>query len=135
MLLVVVVGCWLLLLLISYPGDTPDKLMSLWKGPFIITDIKNQTHYCRDLVNNTVIPYFIDILKLYVGSNDIDPKDLSMADKDYRGDPTKKKTLFSRVRRLGYSPEEDTWELYSAISDCLALDEFVKSHHELAKLK
>jgi hypothetical protein len=56
--------------------------MSLWEGPFIITDTKNQTYYCRDLVNNKVIPYFIDRLKLYVGSNDIDPKNLSMADKE-----------------------------------------------------
>ena len=29
--------------LISYPGAVSDKLMSQWKVPFIITDIKSQT--------------------------------------------------------------------------------------------
>jgi hypothetical protein len=55
-------------------------LISQWKGPYIVTDIKNQTYYFRDLVDNKVIPYFIDRLKLYVRSNDIDPKELAMAD-------------------------------------------------------
>jgi hypothetical protein len=31
--------------LVAYPGETSDKLMFLWKGPFI-------TYYCRDFVNN-----------------------------------------------------------------------------------
>jgi hypothetical protein len=60
-------------------------------------------------INNKEVPYFIDRLKLYVGSNDIDPKELAMADKEefyvdsivnHRGDPTKKKTVFFRVRWL-----------------------------------
>ena len=66
--------------LFLYPWSTPDKLISQWKGPYIVTDIKNQTYYFRDLVDNKVIPYFIDRLKLYVRSNDIDPKELAMAD-------------------------------------------------------
>ena len=109
--------------------------MSKWKGPFIITDIKSQTYYCRDLVSNKVTPYFIDILKLYIGSNDLDPKELSMADKeefyvdfivDHCGDPAKQKTLFFRVRWLEYSPDEDTWEPYSADRKCEALDRYVR---------
>jgi hypothetical protein len=67
--------------LISYPTQPPDKLTSPWRGPYIISDMKNQTYYCRDLVNNKVIGVFIDRLKAYCAENDMDPKDLSMTDK------------------------------------------------------
>jgi hypothetical protein len=130
--------------LVSYPGRTPDKFMSTWRGPLIIMDVENQTYHCRDLITNKVIPYFIDRLKPYRGSNDIDPKSLSMADKeefyvdsivDHTGDPKQKKSLKFRVRWLGYSPDEDTWEPYKTVRECEALDRYVSEHPELQSLK
>lgn len=44
---------------------------------------------------------------------------------DHEGDPNKKKSLKFRVRWLGYSPEEDTWEPYKSIRNCKALDEYL----------
>jgi hypothetical protein len=120
--------------LISYPAQPPNKLVSPWRGPYIISEIKNQTYCCRDLINNKIIEVFIDRLKGYRAENDIDPKDLSMSDReefyvesilDHRGDLKKKKSLEFKIRWLGYSPEDDTWEPYSAVRECKALDEYL----------
>jgi hypothetical protein len=108
------------------------------------TKIQNQTYNCRDLINNKVTPYFTDRLKPYHGSNEIDPKELSLADKeefyvgsiiDHRSDPKSKKSLFFKIRWLGYSPEEDTWEPYATIRDWYALDGYIRTHSELSKSK
>ena len=68
--------------LISYPTGPPDKLMSMWRGPYIVSEVNNQKYYCRDLINNRTLALFVDRLKKYHADNSIDPKELSMADKD-----------------------------------------------------
>ena len=47
--------------LVAYPNKPPDKLMTKWRGPYIIVNIENQTYFCKDLINNKIIPLFIDM--------------------------------------------------------------------------
>ena len=54
---------------------------------------------------------------------------------DHKGSAKYKRKLLFKVRWFGYSPEEDTWEPYSHVRDCEALDIYIESQPSLKVLK
>ena len=129
--------------LVSYPEQAPDKLMATWRGPYLVVRRDNQTYYCRDMITGVVTPFFIDRLKVYFASNELSNEEVALRDKDeyyvdkileYQGNPKRKKTLRFKVRWLGYSDEDDSWEPYASVRECKALELFIEEHPELKVL-
>ena len=103
--------------LISYTERPPDKLHTSWRGPLIVEDIRSQTYFCRDLISNTITPFFVDRLKKFHVNPKISPKDAALVDKDefhveriisHTGTPKRKTQMLFKVRWLGYEPSEDS---------------------------
>jgi hypothetical protein len=126
--------------LVSYPDRPPDKLHGPGRGPLLITEIQNQTYWCRDLISNQKHPFFIDRLTLYnSGSLDSTPQEVALLDPekynveeiiDHRGKLTKSKIQF-RVKWIGFDSSENTWEPFKNLKNNIALNAYFAKHPKL----
>jgi len=131
--------------LAKYHVRPPNKTSFRWRGPFIIISRMNNIYHCQDLITLQIYPFFIDQLKAFNLSENMDfqsCKDIAMRDRDefivesiidyrHRGNIKRRKELEFRVRWLGYAPEEDTWLPYKEVKDLEALDVFIAANPDL----
>jgi hypothetical protein len=107
--------------LASYPkNNPPDKFYSPWKGPLLVTEVREQVYFCKDLITGKINQYSLERLKPYNAHNtDYDPYDIALLDREeefvvesiiaHKGNPKYKSDMYFLVQWKGY-PGEDTWE-------------------------
>ena len=131
--------------LTSYPKNKPpDKFYSPWKGPLLVTEVREQVYFCKDLITGKINQYSLERLKPYNAHNtDYDPYDIALLDReeefvvesiiDHKGNPKYKSDMYFLVRWKGY-PGEDTWEPWKNVRKNIILHEYIKNHHSLKPL-
>ena len=129
--------------LVSYPDRTPSKLHPRWRGPLCVVSVQSNLYQCQDLTTQKLLSFDVSRLKKFKSREDDtldDMRELASIDNmeyqveaivDHAGSPRNKSRMTFRVRWKGYEPEEDTWESYSRVKDCEALDVYSKAHPEL----
>ena len=105
--------------------------------------MQSNLYQCQDLTTQKLLSFDVSRLKKFKSQEDDtldDMRKLASIDNmeyqvdaivDHAGSPRRKSQMTFRVRWKGYEPEEDTWELYSRVKDCEALDVYSKAHPEL----
>jgi hypothetical protein len=51
--------------LATYPVRPPTKFSPKWRGPYVIVEKLNNVYYCQDIINQKIIPFYVDRLKLF----------------------------------------------------------------------
>jgi hypothetical protein len=134
------------LVLVSYPDRPPDKLTSPWRGPLVVQRVENQTYFCQDLVTLHVAPFFVDRLKRFTSTSEMqyDPQSLAALDRDervveaivgHKGNPNNRKDMTFLTRWKGEEPAEDTWEPWDTVKALEALDVYIAKNPKLKPLE
>jgi len=122
---------------VTYPNRPPHKLLSRYRGPFLVKDRvrdgskESDTYICQDLPTGKVLQFHADRLREYfhpADSEGLTPLDVAARDKaeyvidfisDHRGSARRKKDLSFKVHWLGYDDSEATWEPYKNLKDTI----------------
>jgi phospholipid-translocating ATPase len=120
--------------LMDYPDRPTNKALTLWQGPFVVIEVKdNDIVYCQDLVTNKINPIHIRRLSKYFPDPQYDPAEARKKDKelveveeilDHRGQRTKHSLQFL-VRWKDCPEENDSWERWSTVRDLENLDRYL----------
>ncbi len=122
--------------LLDHPAGERAKLHMKKRGPFQVVNIVGSKYTIQDLLTGKNFDTHISNLSPFnFDTSRVDPKEVAMHDSqefvidsvlDHRGDRTRRKTMEFKVRWLGYTPEYDSWEPYSALRDTDQLLEYLR---------
>lgn len=136
--------------LVTYPTRPPHKLSPLYRGPFTVVEILGDNRVrVSDFNSAKTFLYHVDRLRLFKCADNVMPDELAQlaaADSDefiveailgHRRSPLApprkrgRNTLEFLVRWEGFDPASDSWEPYSNVRSCAALDVYSQAHPEL----
>lgn len=131
--------------LMAYPDSglgskPPNKLMTNLKGPLRVESHRGSRYQLRDLVSNRTIEAHVTRLRQYnVDEDNIDPRLIANKDQQswdiekiitHRGDPSRSRNqLYFRVRWVGFSATEDTWEPWKNLIHNAELHKYLRNNH------
>lgn len=134
----------------EYPKRAPTKLLSRWRGPYIIVEqlSEGNRYNIQHLETMEITTAHITNLKPFepgslddAGLRNLAALDLdeavieSIIDHTYVGRPNARrkhlKDFDFLVRWAGFGPEEDLWMPYDGIKDTIALGCYLETHPEL----
>jgi hypothetical protein len=114
----------------------PNKLMTPWKGPFVVINHQGSKYWLRDLVSNKVVEYHVTSLKPFQYNPDkTDPRIVANRDQQafdverilaHQGEGTRKATYTFLVRWIGYTADDDTWLPWSELRNNIKLHEYLR---------
>jgi hypothetical protein len=127
---------------VTYPNRQPHKLLSRYRGPFLVKDqVKDgdkvsDTYICQDLVTGKIHQFHADRLRPYFHDADAEgltPLQVAARDQaeyiidrisEHTGSAKRKKDLLFKVHWLGYDDSEATWEPYKNLKDTAAFEHY-----------
>ena len=102
-----------------------------------MVEASGNTYACQDLTTLKILKFDVSHLKKFIVQDDTDTTSVAALDKnefvihsiiEHVGNPKKKSSMKFKVHWSGYEHDEDTWEPYSVVKDCEALDVYLREH-------
>jgi hypothetical protein len=114
----------------------PNKLMTPWKGPFVVINHHGSKYWLRDLVSNKIVEYHVTSLKPFqYDPARTDPRVVANRDQQafdvenilaHQGEGSRKATYSFLVRWVGYSADDDSWLPWSELRNNIKLHEYLR---------
>jgi hypothetical protein len=124
-------------------GKRRPKINMTHDGPFQVLNRIGDIYTIQHLVNGKPFDTHISNLRpFFYDPTNVDPKDIAIANEgefyidriiSHRGDTNRRSRMEFKVRWLGYTEDDDTWEPYSHLRDTEQLLTYLRANR-LVKL-